>query len=95
MDKYELVVIVDAASPQEEKETIVKDAIETINKCEGKLVNRNVWIEKHRFSFPIKKRREGTYYILNFEVPPSGVSKLRQLLKLNENILRTLLVRAS
>jgi len=95
MNKYELVMIVDAASPQEEKETIVKDAIESVGKCEGKLVNRHVWLEKHKFSFPIKKRREGTYYILNIEAPPTSITKIRQLLKLQESILRTLFVRVS
>ena len=94
MNKYELVVIVDAASPQEEKESVIKDAIDTINKCEGKLINRHVWLDKHKFIFPIQKRREGTYYVLNFESVRSGIAKLRQLLKLNEKILRTLIIRA-
>ena len=93
MNKYELVVIVDAASSQEDKEAIVKDAIEAMDKCDGKLINRHVWLEKNKFSFPIKKRTEGTYYMLNFEAPQAQMVKLRQLLKLNDKILRSAIIR--
>lgn len=94
MNKYELVVIVDAANLQEEKENIIKDIIDTITKCEGKLINRHVWLEKNKFVFPIKKHWEGTYYILNFEGAAAGITKLRQLLKLNDKVLRSLIIRA-
>ncbi len=93
MNKYELVMIVDAANSQEEKESIVKDAMDTISKCDGKVINHHVWLEKHKFSFPIRKRWEGTYYILNFEGATGAMSKLRQLLKLNDKIVRSLLIR--
>ncbi len=93
MNKYELVVIVDATISQEDKEATIKDTIDTIDKCEGKLIGRQVWLEKHRFSFPMKKRWEGTYYILNFESSSAGVNKLRQLLKIKDKVLRSLIIR--
>jgi len=93
MNKYELVVILDAASPQEEKESVVKEVIDVMNKCEGKLINRNVWLEKHKFSFPMKKKTDGTYYLLNFEGLQSRMAELRKLLRLNDKLLRFLIVR--
>lgn len=93
MNKYELVVVVDAASSQEEKDTVLKEVIDVINKCEGKLINRNVWLDKHKFSFPIKKKNDGTYYILNLEGPQPGMAELRKLLRLNDKVLRFLLTR--
>jgi len=93
MNKYELVVILDAASPQEEKESVIKEVIDVMNKCDGKLINRNVWLEKHKFAFPIKKKTEGTYYLLNFEGLQSKMAELRKLLRLNDKILRFLIVR--
>ncbi len=93
MDKYELVVVVDAGSPQEKKESVVKDVQDTVNKSEGKIINSQIWIEKHRFSFPIKKRSEGTYYLVNLESPRSSVVKIRQALRLNEDVLRSLIIK--
>ncbi len=94
MDKYELVMVVDAAVPQEEKESIVKEAGEAIGKCDGQVINSQVWLDKHKFAFLIKKRMEGTYYTVNFEGQRSGFSKLRGMLKMNERILRSLIVKA-
>ena len=93
MNRYELVVIIDASISQEEKEKIVKGAGDAIVKCEGNVINSQVWLDKHKFTFRMKKRTEGTYYLINFESVKSGLSKLRNALRLNENILRSLIVK--
>lgn len=93
MEKYELVAIVDANLLSDEKETIIREAGDVIAKCEGKVINSQVWIDKHKFPFCMKKCQEGTYYLVNFEIPTSAISKMRQILKLNEKILRSLIIR--
>ena len=93
MNKYELVYIVDAQLPQQEKEEISRQAVDGINKIEGKVINSNVWFEKQRFTFPMKKIWEGTYYLVNFEAKGPSITKLRQGLRLNERILRSLIIR--
>ena len=92
MEKYELVVIVDANAPQEKKESILKETTDAIGKSEGKVINSQVWLDKHRFTFRIQKCLEGTYYTVNFEALPAAINKIRQSLKLNEEILRSLIV---
>jgi small subunit ribosomal protein S6 len=92
MNKYELVVIVDAVSPQQDKENILKETCEIITKNEGKLVNSQVWVDKHKLPFRLKRSTEGTYYLINFEAPSSAALKIRQLLKINEKVLRFLLL---
>jgi len=86
--KYELVVIVDAKLADDVKETIRKEVADVINKCGGKVINSQVWLEKHKLTFSIKKCSEGTYYLINFEGPSEVVGKVRPLLRLNEKILR-------
>ena len=93
MEKYELVVIVDANAPQEKKESILKETTDAIGKSEAKVINSQVWLDKHRFTFRIQKCLEGTYYTVNFEALPVAIAKIRQYLKLNEEILRSLIVR--
>ena len=88
MDKYELAVVVDATLPQDQKDSIVKEAGEAIAKSGGKIINSQVWIDKHKFSFRMDKCSEGTYYLMNFESPRAGVQPLQLNLRLNERILR-------
>ena len=87
-------MVVDAALPQEQKDSVVKEAAEAITKAGGKLINSQVWIEKHKFSFRLKKCWEGSYYLLNLETLPAAVLPLQKTLSSNERILRFLMTRA-
>lgn len=93
MNKYELALVVDAALPQEQKESIVKETADAIAKTGGKLINSQVWIDKHKFSFRMNKCWEGTYYLLNVESPAASISPLQRNLRVNERILRFLITR--
>jgi len=86
--KYELVVIVDAKGPQESKESVRKQVTDLINKHGGKVINSQVWLEKHKMTFQMKKCDEGTYYLINFEGPSEIIGKIKPVLRLNESILR-------
>ncbi len=86
--KYELVVIVDAKLSNEEKESIRKEITDVVNKAGAKVINSQVWLEKSRFTFRIKKRTEGTYYLINFEADGASADKIRPVLRLNERLLR-------
>ena len=93
MRKYELVSIIDATLPQEEREKINKEAAEAITRSGGKVINSKVWLEKQKFTFRIKKVNEGTYYLTNFEIGASVISDIQQRLRLNERILRFAIIR--
>ena len=88
LKKYELVLIVDAMLSADLKDNICKEAADAVNKIGGKVINNQVWLEKQKFTFDIKKKKEGTYYIVNIEMPGGLVTKLRQALKLKDDILR-------
>lgn len=88
LTKYELMLIIDANMTNEEKETIFKAAADAVQKSGGKVINGQVWLDKHKFTFEIKKCSEGTYYLINFEGEGSCVDKIQPILKLNEKILR-------
>ena len=86
--KYELVVIIDAKLNDEAKQAISKEIADTINKNGGRIINSQVWFEKHKFTFPIKKCTEGTYYLINVEAPSSATGPIQSSLRLNERVLR-------
>ncbi|MFA5059620.1 MAG: 30S ribosomal protein S6 [Candidatus Omnitrophota bacterium] len=88
MNKYELVVIVKAQMPQEAKEAIAKYACDAISKNGGKVINSQVWLEKHKLAFSIKKCLEATFYLIKFDAPTAAIIKAKQLLRMNEEILR-------
>jgi small subunit ribosomal protein S6 len=94
VEKYELVVIVDAKLTNEEKDNICKEVIESVSKGGGKVINSQTWLEKQKFTFRIKKLSEGTYYLINFEGESPAIDKIRSNLKLNEKVLRFAITKA-
>src|SRR5476649_1363588 len=94
MNKYELVYIVDAHAPQSTKDEIAKQVSDSLAKTEVKLINSQMWLDRHKMSFPIQKIGEGTYYLLSLEAKSSSIAKLQSILRINEQILRFMAVRA-
>ena len=93
MNKYELMVIVDAQKSQPEKEDLYKQTTDAVTKVGGKVINAQVWLDKHKLAFSIKKKNEGTYYLVNFESETSFLAKIKELLRLNEEVLRYLIIK--
>ena len=86
--KYEVVVILDAKLTNEQKDAIIKEVTDSIQKHGAKVINKNVWLEKQRFTFPIRKQLEGTYYLIKMEGDGAANSQVSTDLRLNEKILR-------
>ena len=93
MNKYELVYIVDAHAPQSTKDEIAKQVADSLAKTELKVINSQMWLDRHKMSFPIQKIGEGTYYLLSLEGKSSSITKLQSILRINEQILRFLTIK--
>ena len=57
----------------------------------GNLINVDVW-GKRRLAYPIRKRTEGYYVVYVFESGSSFIAQLNQVLRVNEAILRHMIV---
>ena len=90
MRKYELMIIVDSKLSNDEKDGIFKSVNEAVTKSGAKIINSQVWLDKNKFSFKLKKSTEGVYYLVNYEAPSDANAKIEVSLKLNEKILRLL-----
>ncbi|RKY32790.1 MAG: 30S ribosomal protein S6 [Candidatus Omnitrophota bacterium] len=93
MNKYEAMFIVNPELSEEEKKSLFKQIHEVITKNEGEVTSADIWSEKRKLSFPIKKHKEGIYYLVNFNIAAGKVTDIRHAYKLNENILRVLITR--
>lgn len=94
MNKYEAMCIINPNLSEEERKVLFAQIGEVVSKNNGSISGASVWAEKRKLYFPMKKHREGLYYLVNFSAPPMAIKEIRQAYKLNENILRVLLTRA-
>jgi len=92
MNKYEAMFIVKPDLSEEDKKTLFGQIQETIVKNEGKVLTADIWSEKRKLTFTLKKNQEGVYYLVNFNLPTEAITKIKYTFKLNENILRVMIL---
>jgi len=93
MNQYEAMLLIDAKLDEKAINMLFDQIKETITKNEGNIVSSRIWAEKRTLCYPIKKNQEATYYLVNFNLHPHLIDKIRQAYRLNENILRVLITR--
>jgi small subunit ribosomal protein S6 len=90
---YELMVVLD---PNLDDTAI--EALET--RIQGMVTQRGGTVEsveswgRKRLAYPIGRFRDGVYILNRFQMPPNVASEIERALKLNESVIRHLLVRA-
>ena len=94
MRTYELLSIIKPNIDSEEYDKIVAKIEETITSLDGKVLSTDKMGRK-KLSYDIKDYRDGYFVVNNFEMEPKQVSKFNRQLRLNENILRIMLLETS
>lgn len=93
MNKYEAMFIINADLDEAGTSALTDQVKEVITKNQGNIISSRVWAEKRRLCYTIKRKQEATYYLVNFRLQPADIDKLRQIYRMNENIMRFLIIR--
>lgn len=88
--KYESVVIFNANLSEDETKAQVEKVKALINE-NGTLDAIDEW-GKRRLAYPINKQNEGYYVQYNFTAPVDFPAELDRLYKINDNVMRSLII---
>ena len=91
MRNYEGVFIIKADLSNELSKGVVAGLQELVTKNGGRVDGLQEWGKK-RLAYKINKKHEGSYVILNFQLDSKHAKKLEQSLRLNDQLLRYLLI---
>jgi small subunit ribosomal protein S6 len=91
MKNYEGVFIINPDLTSDLTKGVVTQVQETISKNGGRVDGVQEW-GKRRLAYKIKKKQDGYYVILNFQIEGPQTKKLDQVLRLNDQIIRYLLI---
>lgn len=98
MRKYEAMFVLKPDMNESEKTDMFNQIKDSLGKFNTKINSADIWAEKRKlyFSLAIKgkavKFREGLYYLVDFMSQPLEINKINAALRLNENILRFLIL---
>ena len=90
---YELVVILRPDISDEEVPTSLDWLQQSVTSRGGEVVETNHW-GRRRLAYPIGRHREGNYVVTQIRLDPEQVPRLDGGLRISEEVLRHLIVRA-
>ena len=91
MNKYECIIIIN--------QNCTEEAIKALESKFTGLINENGKVEsvenmgKKRLAYEIKKNREATYMLINFEAKPDSIAELERNYRITDEILKFIVVR--
>ena len=91
MNKYESVIIVNP--------NVDEAGLKALEEKFTGLINENGKVEsvenmgKKRLAYEIKKFKEGTYMLLNFEANPDSIKELERVYRITDDIIKFIVVR--
>jgi small subunit ribosomal protein S6 len=93
LQEYELVFILDPGIAEEALETKINSVSQYITTREGIIYDIQKWGKK-KLAYPIKHFLEGNYYLAKFQMKPAHTRELEANLKISEEVIRHLLIKA-
>lgn len=92
MKKYEAMFMVKPDLNENDTKTLFQQINDVITKNNGSIVSSGQWSEKRPLFFTVKKYRDAAYYLVEFNVDPLAIAKMKSQYRLNEGILRSLIL---
>ena len=92
MNKYELVVVVNAKIEDDVRLATVEKVKEYIARYGGTITKVDEWGKK-RLAYEIQKMKEGFYYFIHFESESNAPAEIERHIRIMENVIRYLCVK--
>ena len=90
MNKYEVMFIIDPALEDEKKDATI-ETVKSIIAADGTATNADVW-GMRKLAYPINKKNEGYYVVVDFEANPELPKELDRRLRISDNVMRHIII---
>ena len=92
MNKYELVVVVNAVIEDDARAAVIEKAKDLITRFGGTISGVDEWGKK-RLAYEIQKMKDGFYYFIKFEAETTAIAEIESQMRIMDNVLRYLCVK--
>ncbi len=89
--KYETLFVIHP-DRVEEKDSVLEKITEIITKDQGQVLKVDEW-GMRKFAYPIEKKKHGYYILMEFASPAETPDRLTQNFRLDERIIRFIVVK--
>ena len=92
MSDYELLLAVSEKESEENQKNLIKEIEDQIEKSKGDIKSTDSWGKK-ALSFSINGQKNAFYWLISFQVGPTGPKLVSDNLRLDDKILRFLITK--
>ena len=92
MRHYEVMIILDPIQDERTVAPSLDKFLEVVRNENGKVEKVDIW-GKRRLAYPINKKDEGIYAVIDLTCESATVQELDRLLNLSDDVLRTKVLR--
>lgn len=92
MRKYEVMILIDSDVDERQVPGVVEKHLENITKGGGTVDNTDIW-GRRRLAYDINKKSEAHYAVVQITAEPDVVKEMDRLLYIDEQIVRTKVLR--
>ena len=89
---YEVMIILDPSLDERTVSPSLEKYLDIVRQEKGDVEKVDIWGKRH-LAYPIEKKDEGIYVVLDLKCEPAAVLELDRRLNLNDSILRTKVLR--
>ena len=90
MINYEVMFSIDPTLEDEKKDAAV-ERVKNVIAAEGEVGNVDVW-GLRKLAYPIQKKNEGYYVVIDFKAEPTLPAELDRRLRISEDFMRHIIV---
>lgn len=90
MTNYEVMFIVDPVLEDEKKDATVETVQQIIN-AQGEVSKVDIW-GMRKLAYPIQKKNEGYYVVVEFKADSDMPKELDRRLKISDNVMRHIII---
>ena len=90
MTNYEVMFILEAALEDEKKEAVI-ETVKGIIAADGEVTKVDVWGMK-KLAYPIQKKNEGYYVVVEFKASPELPKELDRRLRIADAVIRHMII---
>ncbi|OPX30489.1 MAG: 30S ribosomal protein S6 [Candidatus Omnitrophica bacterium 4484_171] len=99
---YESMMIIRSDLGEDGLENVFNKISRKIEDLGGKVNNTNIWARERNFAYTLRSRGaekkkfdKGCYWLINFTLDTKEIITLKEAIKLEENILRNIIINRS
>ena len=92
MNKYEILYIIRGDIEDDQKAKVVEKYEQLVEKLGGTVDSKDIWGMK-KFAYPIDKKDEGYYVVLNITSSVEAQDEIKRQMGLDEKVVRSMFTR--